>query len=109
MFLKYLCLFLIFLFGAFSGVFSKFASQYEAMSFPYMAFLTASVLVLGVYAILWQQIIKRMPVSDAYMLRGMTGFIGLALAYIIFSEPITMCNVIGTAVTIFGIVLYARS
>lgn len=109
MFLKYLCLFLIFLFGSFSGVFSKFASQYEAMSFPYMAFLTASVLVLGVYAILWQQIIKRMPVTEAYMLKAMCGFIGLAQAYLIFSEQITLCNILGTSITIIGIILYARS
>ena len=109
MFLKYFCLFLIFLFGSFSGVFSKFASQYEAMSFPYMAFLAASVLVLGFYAILWQQIIKKMPVSEAVMLRSMTCFIGLGLAYLIFSEPITLCNILGTIITFLGIILYVRS
>lgn len=107
--LKYIILFGTFLIGSFSGVFSKYASFFPFLSLKYLLFLSASILVLFVYAILWQQIIKRMPVSDAYMLRGITCFIGLALAYLIFNEPITTFNCIGTAITIAGIILYAKS
>ena len=109
MFFKYICLFATFVIGSFSGVFSKFASRYEAFTPPYLAFLSASILVLVFYAILWQQIIKRMPVSEAVMLRSMTCFIGLGLAYLIFSEPITLCNILGTIITFLGIILYVRS
>lgn len=107
--LKYIILFGTFLIGSFSGIFSKYASFYPFLSIKYLLFLSATVFVLFVYAILWQQIIKRMPVSEAYMMRGMTGFIGLALAYLIFSEPITTFNIIGTTITIAGILLYAKS
>lgn len=106
---KYIILFGTFLIGSFSGVFSKYASFYQFLSLKYLLFLSASILILFVYAILWQQIIKRMPVSDAYMLRGMTCFIGLTLAYLIFNEPITTFNCIGTTITIAGIILYAKS
>lgn len=109
MFLKYLGLFGVFLIYSLSGVFSKSASRCEFLSLSYLAFLSGCVFILGIYAVLWQQVIKRMPVSDAYMLKGMTGFIGLAYAYLIFGEPITINNIVGTTITLSGIVLYARS
>ena len=109
MILKYLGLFGVFLIYSSSGIFTKSASRCEFLSFPYLAYLTGCVFVLGIYAALWQQIIKRMPVSDAYMLKGMTGFIGLAYAHFIFNEPITIANIIGTAIILLGITLYARS
>lgn len=109
MFLKYLGLFGVFLIYSLAGVFSKFASRCEFLSFPYLAFLFGCIFIIGIYAVLWQQIIKHMPVSDAYMLKGMTGFIGLAYAYLIFGEPITINNIVGTTITLSGIILYARS
>jgi len=109
MFLKYLGIFGIFLIYSLSGVFSKFASRCEFLSITYLAFLSGCIFVLGIYAVLWQQVIKRMPVSDAYMLRGITGFIGLTYAYLIFGETITVNNIVGTAITLSGIILYARS
>ena len=57
-----------------SGVFSKLASQQDFASLLYLIFLCGSVTVLGIYAVLWQQIIKRMPVGDAYLFKG-TGVI----------------------------------
>ncbi len=53
-----------------SGVFSKLASQREFLSPGYIAYLACTVGVLGIYAVLWQQIIKRMDVSLAYMFKG---------------------------------------
>ena len=65
-----------------SGVFSKLASQQDFASLLYLAFLCGSVAVLGIYAVLWQQIIKRMPVGDAYLFKGSGVIFGLALAFI---------------------------
>ena len=92
-----------------SGVFSKLASQQDFISIPYLAFLCGSVAVLGIYAVLWQQIIKRMPVGDAYLFKGTGAIFGLALAHFVFGESITVYNCIGTAVIICGITLNARS
>ena len=109
MFLKYLGLFGIFFIYSLCGLFSKSASRCEFLSLPYLAFISGCVFVLGIYAILWQQVIKRMPVSDAYMLGGITSFFGLAIAHFIFDEPITANNIIGTTIILSGIALYARS
>ena len=68
--LKYIALVGTFFIYTSSGVFSKLASQREFLSPGYIAFLGCTVGVLGIYAVLWQQIIKRMDVSLAYMFKG---------------------------------------
>ena len=103
----------IFLIGAFfiystSGVFSKLASQQDFVSLLYLVFLCGSVAVLGIYAVLWQQIIKRMDVSLAYMFKGTAVVFGLMLAHFVFGEAITATNMVGAAIIICGITLYAR-
>ena len=68
--LKYIALIGTFFIYTTSGVFSKLASQQEFLSPGYIALLACTVGVLGIYAVLWQQIIKRMDVSLAYMFKG---------------------------------------
>ena len=92
-----------------SGVFSKLASQQDFASLLYLAFLCGSVAVLGIYAVLWQQIIKRMPVGDAYLFKGTGVIFGLALAHFVFGEAITLYNIVGAGIIIAGITLNARS
>ena len=91
-----------------SGVFSKLASQQDFASLLYIAFLCGSVAVLGIYAVLWQQIIKRMDVSLAYTFKGTGVVFGLLLAHFVFGEVITTTNMVGAAIIICGITLYAR-
>ena len=91
-----------------SGVFSKLASQREFLSLGYIAFLSCTVGVLGIYAVLWQQIIKRMDVSQAYMFKGTGVIFGLMLAHFVFGETITPTNIVGAVIIICGITLYAR-
>lgn len=107
--IKYIALIGTFFIYTTSGVFSKLASQQDFASLLYLAFLCGSVAVLGIYAVLWQQIIKRMPVSDAYLFKGTGVIFGLALAHFVFGEAITVYNCIGAAVIICGITLNARS
>lgn len=92
-----------------SGVFSKFASMQEFLSIPYIANIAGVVFVLGVYAIMWQQIIKRMPVGDAYLFKGTGVVFGLLIAHFIFGEAITLNNIVGSAVIIAGITLNTRA
>ena len=61
--IKYIALVGTFFIYTTSGVFSKLASQRELLSPGYIAFLACTVGVLGIYAVLWQQIIKRMDVT----------------------------------------------
>ena len=92
-----------------SSLGTKGASGFGPMSAGWIACLAFTVLILGAYALLWQQIIKRMPVSDAYMFRGSVLVFVLLLSHLVFGEPITLNNIIGAAVIITGITLNAKS
>ena len=49
---------LLFLFS-FCSIFSKLAASYEFLSLQFCLFYGISIMILGIYAILWQQILKK--------------------------------------------------
>ena len=65
--------------------------------------------VLGVYALLWQQVIVRMPISTAYMFKGTSLIFVLLFSVLLFGEAITLNNVIGAVIIIAGIILFAKA
>lgn len=92
-----------------TSIFTKTASAQEILSLPYLLCIAGAVAVLGIYAILWQQIIKRMPVSDAYMFKGTSIIFILLLSHLLFGEVISVTNIIGAVLIIGGIALNAKS
>jgi drug/metabolite transporter (DMT)-like permease len=64
---------------------------------------------MGLYAILWQQVLKRIDLSLAYMFKGTSIVFIMLLAYILFDEQIAWNNILGAIIIISGIVLYANS
>ena len=89
----------------FSGVMGKFAAGHEFLSWPFIFFIGLELFILGVYAIVWQQIIKRYPLSIAYVNRAMAIFWSTLWASIIFGERITLNNIIGVIVIFVGIMV----
>ena len=108
-FFSYLSLIGINLIYACTVVFTKSASQHQFLSLPYILWLVGAVGVMGVYALLWQQVIKRMPIAEAYMFKGTSLIFVLLLSALIFGETITLTNIIGAIVITVGIAIYARS
>ena len=92
-----------------TAIFTKMASRQEMLSWPYLFWIAGAVGVMGVYAVLWQQVIKRMPLSTAYMFKGMSLVFVLLISALLFGEAITTSNLIGSAIIIIGIVLYAKA
>ncbi|MCR5050401.1 MAG: EamA family transporter [Paludibacteraceae bacterium] len=91
------------------GVCTKLASQQPTFSWMYILFFGAAIAVMGLYAVLWQQILKRIQLSTAYMFKGTALIFTMLVAALLFGEPITTANIIGSAIIIAGIVLLARS
>lgn len=89
-------------------LFTKFAAQQEFVSMPYCLGLCGAVGVMGAYAICWQQILKHIELSTAYMFKGTSLIFVMLLAFAIFGEAITMMNIIGATVIVLGILLYAK-
>lgn len=90
-------------------IFSKFASQQEMMSAKYLLGLGGAICVMGLYAILWQQILKRIELSTAYMFKGTSLIFVMILASIFFGETITWTNMLGAVIIIIGITMFARA
>lgn len=79
------------------------------MSWNYTVGLIGAIGVMGLYAVLWQQILKRIELSLAYMFKGTSIVFVMLLAYVFFGEQITWNNIFGTIIIIIGIVLYAHN
>lgn len=92
-----------------TSICTKMASKQAAISWPYVLWVIGAIAVLGVYALLWQQVIKRMPISSAYMFKGTSLVFILLISALLFGESITWANVIGSFIIISGIVLFAKA
>lgn len=105
----YVIILFAFLVYSFASVFSKMASEHAFLSGPYLLWLGCAILMLGLFAVLWQQIIKRMPISDAYMFKGTSLIFVLLFSHLFFGEAITVNNLLGAAIIIGGIAFFAKA
>ena len=87
----------------FSGVLAKLASGQEPLSAGFLMFYMAELAVLGFYALLWQQMIKRFELSVAYANRAMALAWSMVWAAVIFHDRITVKNICGVALVVLGI------
>ena len=85
-----------------AGVSAKFASFEEFLSFKFILLYGLEILILGIYAVLWQQIIKHIDLSVAYANRSMALLWSMLWAFIIFREKITIRNLLGVIIVIIG-------
>ena len=106
---KYLALIGINLVYACTSICTKMASKQEMLSWPYLLWIAGAIGVMGVYALLWQQVIARMTLSTAYMFKGTSLIFVLMFSVLLFGESITLNNVIGAVIIIIGIVLFAKA
>lgn len=106
---KYGALVFVNLIYACTSIFTKMASRQEMLSWPYLLWIAGAVGVMGVYAILWQQVLKRIELSTAYMFKGTGLIFGLLIAWALLGEQITSNNIIGAAIIIVGIALFAKA
>lgn len=92
-----------------AGFFSKLASRYDFLSLPYICCLAGVVFVLGIYAVLWQMALKRVPLNQAYLFRSLGLVFGLAIAYSVFHESISLQNLLGAAIVLCGLLILLSS
>ncbi len=108
-FKTYVLLHILLLVFSLSSVCSKLAAGETFMSFRFVVLYGCVILLLGIYAIFWQQIIKKMPLTAAYANRAVTVFWGMVWGLLIFKEKITFGKAAGAALVIGGIILFAVS
>lgn len=103
--LPYLLLQLIVLFYSIVGICSKTAAGKEFLSPEWILLYGAIILILGIYALFWQQILKKIPLNIAYACKSVTVVWGILWGVLFFNETLSVKQIIGTAVVLGGVVL----
>lgn len=105
----YLGLHLLLMFYAVGGIFSKRASGAPFLSGEYIQNYLIVLGILAVYAVFWQIILKKLPLTVAMANKSVTIVWGIVYGWLFFEEKITLMNVIGAAVIIAGIVVVVNA
>lgn len=104
--MKYVLLLHILLaFYSIGAIFSKMAAGQPMFSFKFFLFYGVVLANLGCYAILWQQILKKIPLTVAYANKAATIVWGLVWGLLFFGELITVGKVIGSMLIIAGVMI----
>ena len=92
-----------------SGVCSKLAAGEAFLSGRFLLFYGIVLFLLAVYAVAWQQIIKRLPLTMAYANKAVSVLWAMVWGIIFFHEEISPGKIIGALLVVGGIVLFAFS
>lgn len=84
----------------FAGIIGKFAAGQQ--SWRFLLLYGAEIAVLGVYALLWQQVICRVDLSVAYANRAVALAWSLLWSVLIFQEELTVKKAAGVVLVIIG-------
>ena len=103
----FLMLHISLLFSSLSGVCSKMASRYtdNIFSLQFIFWFGLVFVIMFGYAIIWQQILKRMPLTVAYANKPVTLIWGIIWGKLIFDEKITWSMILGACIIFAGIYL----
>jgi len=88
---------------SFSSVFIKLAGKQEFLSVYFILYYVLALFCLGVFAVMWQIILEKLPLSTAYMRKGVTYVLIMIWSVVLFGEHITVWNIIGCILIIAGV------
>lgn len=89
-----------------AGICSKLAASFDFLSLDFCIFYGGVLVILVLYALGWQQIIKRLPLNVAFANRAVTVLWGIVWGILFFGETITIGKIIGAVLVIVGVVSY---
>jgi drug/metabolite transporter (DMT)-like permease len=102
---NYLFLHASLLLYSFGSVLSKMASAEEFLSLAFILYYSLFLAVLFVYALLWQQILKRFPLTVAFANKAITILWGIVWGVLFFGEALRWGMLLGSVIIVSGIYL----
>ena len=88
-----------------SSVLMKLAAQRPMLSIPWFGLYGGALIIIGLYAVAWQQFLKRIPLTTAYANRAVTMLWSMVFGALVFRETISWNMLAGAAVILFGVYL----
>lgn len=99
----------IFVLYSFYTVLGKKASYFDFLSVKFCFLYCAMIFILFVYAVLWQQVLKSIPLSIASANKAVTIFWGMWWGFLFFNEEISIKKIAGAFIIITGILILSFS
>lgn len=103
-----LALHLLFMLYSLTGICSKLAAGQRMFSYEFMKFYLVEFAVLFLYAIGWQQIIKRISLTTAFINKSATIAWGLVWGVLFFGETVTLRKTASLILVISGMIIYVK-
>lgn len=100
---------LLLLIYSLGGIFSKNAGMQPFLSLKFCLFYGIVLLELFFYAIMWQQILKRLPLVTAFANKAIVVIWGLLWGKLFFKESISLMQIVGAIVIILGVYMVVSS
>ena len=104
----FLALHLLLLFYSLSSVLSKLAAAEPFLSLRFCLYYGGMFLILVVYALGWQQILKRVPLTVAFANKAVTLVWSMVFGALLFKEQIHLNQLIGCALAVAGVILFVQ-
>ena len=101
----FVVLHLILLLYSIAAILSKTAAGVDFISLPFILCYGGVLVLLLIYALVWQWVLKALPLTVAYANKGVTIIWGMVWGFLLFDETISVTMLIGAAIVFAGILL----
>lgn len=88
-----------------ASVCSKLAAGYDFLSQGFILYYGLVLVILAVYALLWQQVLKRMPLTVAFANKAVVIIWGIIWGIFLFGETLRPAMIAGALIIVLGIYL----
>lgn len=93
------------LISSLSGICLKLAAAEARFSMPWILLYGGAVASLGIYAILWQQVLKRMSLISAFLNRSIKVLWAMLWGLLLFHERLSWNMLLGVAIVLAGVIV----
>lgn len=102
---SYILLHIIVFIYSMSSILTKKAALAEFLSMRFLILYGLVLVCVGIYALVWQQVIKNLPLNVAFANKSVTIIWGMLWGSIFFHESITPKMVLGALIVIAGVIM----
>ncbi len=92
-----------------SSVMLKKASEFPILSYQCIGLFLGSGFILFAYALMWQQVLKRLPLTVAFSNKAVGMVWSMLWGFLFFGETISLQMIIGAAIVLVGVLLVVKS
>lgn len=96
-------------FSSLSGVASKMAAKSTFLSWEFFLYYGLVLFIMFAYALIWQQVLKHVPLTLAYANKPVSLIWGMVWGAIFFGEKIRLSMIAGALIIFAGIYLVVTS